>query len=603
MKKTKTLNVVAMLTAFLLATITVTQGPIVPSIFAAVPDEPHTGDAMWVEPSTIDLSTDTVSVGHRFNVTVWINLTVTSLSWEFKLIYKKNLLNATGCAYTAGSKSDFFKDLNTLPLTPTLDTINTTHNYALHGEVAFMSERSPGYGSLAWVEFEVIAVPSEGESYTSPLDIATNYPGETYAQDPDQKKISLIPFNSNYRISGPGAPPELSVSISPTSVTMNVGASQTFTSTVTGGTPPYSYQWYLNDTAVSGATSNSWAFTPTSAGVYPVYLNITDSVGAWKKSNVAHVTVNPPPPPGGAILYVNPQNITDPTMEPSSIFTINITIANVSDMRICEFNLTYNPDIIGFMGIILFKVQNQVPTTQMVLDDEVGFLWVKLVYQTGITTESSPLVAITFHMESYGESVLDLHNTILTDSDGEPIPHEARDGLFLIIIRDVAIIDVYPSRNWTYIGLDVNVTVVAKNLGDQNETFTVTAYYDNLEIGNLTVEDLQPNDEITLIFVWDTNDTTPCNNYTISAKASTVPYEMNTTNNEHINGHVKIRILGDINGDGKVRVDDVYLAAEAFGSYPGHPRWEPAADLNGDGKIRVDDVYLVAINFGADCSS
>jgi len=100
----------------------------------------------------------------------------------------------------------------------------------------------------------------------------------------------------------------------------------------------------------------------------------------------------------------------------------------------------------------------------------------------------------------------------------------------------VAIIDVYPSRNWTYVGFDVNVTVVAKNLGDQNETFTVTAYYDAFEIGNATIEDLQPNDEVTIIFIWDTNDTTPCNNHTISAKASIVLYELNTTNNEHFNG-------------------------------------------------------------------
>jgi len=66
--------------------------------------------------------------------------------------------------------------------------------------------------------------------------------------------------------------------------------------------------------------------------------------------------------------------------------------------------------------------------------------------------------------------------------------------------------------------------------------------------------------------------------------------------------NVKIRILGDINGDGKVRVDDVYLAVEAFGSDPSHPRWNPAADLNDDGRIRVDDVFLVATNFGASCS-
>ncbi|MGQ9461430.1 MAG: DUF4114 domain-containing protein, partial [Candidatus Bathyarchaeaceae archaeon] len=55
-------------------------------------------------------------------------------------------------------------------------------------------------------------------------------------------------------------PPPLSVSISPTSVTMNLGQHATFDSTVSGGTPPYYYQWYLNNTAVSGANASSWTF-------------------------------------------------------------------------------------------------------------------------------------------------------------------------------------------------------------------------------------------------------------------------------------------------------------------------------------------------------
>jgi len=87
--------------------------------------------------------------------------------------------------------------------------------------------------------------------------------------------------------------PSLAVSISPSSVTMDVGQSQQFTSTALGGSPPYSYQWYLNGGAVSGATSPTWTFTPISSGSYTVYLNVTDSTSKRVKSNVATVTVNP----------------------------------------------------------------------------------------------------------------------------------------------------------------------------------------------------------------------------------------------------------------------------------------------------------------------
>jgi parallel beta-helix repeat protein len=55
---------------------------------------------------------------------------------------------------------------------------------------------------------------------------------------------------------------------------------------------------------------------------------------------------------------------------------------------------------------------------------------------------------------------------------------------------------------------------------------------------------------------------------------------------------------GDIDRDGKVDIKDVAVAAMAFGSYPGDPRWNPMADENEDGQIDVKDIALVAKNFG-----
>jgi hypothetical protein len=87
--------------------------------------------------------------------------------------------------------------------------------------------------------------------------------------------------------------PAPSVTISPSSVTILLGCSQTFTATVSGGTSPFSYQWCLNGAKVSGATSASWTFTPSAVGPYTVYVNVTDSAGIHAKSNTASVTVKP----------------------------------------------------------------------------------------------------------------------------------------------------------------------------------------------------------------------------------------------------------------------------------------------------------------------
>jgi len=86
-------------------------------------------------------------------------------------------------------------------------------------------------------------------------------------------------------------PPSLSASISPLSASILVGQSVTFTSTVSGGVTPYTYQWYLNGNPVAGATSNTWTFTPTSSGIYYVYLKVTDNVGNVENSNHSNVTV------------------------------------------------------------------------------------------------------------------------------------------------------------------------------------------------------------------------------------------------------------------------------------------------------------------------
>lgn len=57
-------------------------------------------------------------------------------------------------------------------------------------------------------------------------------------------------------------------------------------------------------------------------------------------------------------------------------------------------------------------------------------------------------------------------------------------------------------------------------------------------------------------------------------------------------------LVGDPNGDGRVDGNDVAMVAKAFGSYPGHPRWDPIADLNVDNKVDSLDIAIVAKNFG-----
>jgi hypothetical protein len=65
-----------------------------------------------------------------------------------------------------------------------------------------------------------------------------------------------------------------------------------------------------------------------------------------------------------------------------------------------------------------------------------------------------------------------------------------------------------------------------------------------------------------------------------------------------VDGSFTHTVMGDLNGDGVVDVKDALLAAEAFGSSPGDPNWNPNADLGGFGIINIIDEILLAMNFG-----
>ena len=148
--------------------------------------------------------------------------------------------------------------------------------------------------------------------------------------------------------------PVPSVSISPISAVIEVAQSQSFTSTVSGGTSPHSYQWYLNGTLVSGATSGSWTFTPTSAGSYTVYAKMTDAVGMQATSNNATVTVN-------VAVHVHNVAITNVTPYKTIVgqnYTLNITATTAN---LGEYPETFNVTVYANTTIVGTQTVNNLP--------------------------------------------------------------------------------------------------------------------------------------------------------------------------------------------------------------------------------------------------
>ena len=58
------------------------------------------------------------------------------------------------------------------------------------------------------------------------------------------------------------------------------------------------------------------------------------------------------------------------------------------------------------------------------------------------------------------------------------------------------------------------------------------------------------------------------------------------------------KVPGDLNRDGVVNILDLATAAVAYGSHPGHLRWNPVADLDENNIINILDITIIAKNFG-----
>ena len=162
--------------------------------------------------------------------------------------------------------------------------------------------------------------------------------------------------------------------------------------------------------------------------------------------------------------------------------------------------------------------------------------------------------------------------------------------------HDVAVSNLVSSKTVVGHGFSTSISVTIVDQGNYPETFNLTAYANATSIASQNIT-LSSGNSTTITFMWNTTGFAK-GNYTISAYAEPVQGETNTDDNMLTDGIVKVTIIGDVNGDGKVNIIDTFAVALAYGSYPGHPTWKPNYDINNDGKINLIDYFVTALNYG-----
>jgi hypothetical protein len=96
--------------------------------------------------------------------------------------------------------------------------------------------------------------------------------------------------------------------------------------------------------------------------------------------------------------------------------------------------------------------------------------------------------------------------------------------------HDVAVVGVFPSAKTIEIGQGLKLKTLVRNEGTVAESFTVSTYFDNVQLGTSQITDLSPYSTAIFEFTVDISLLT-VGNHTISAYIPPVPHEADLTDN------------------------------------------------------------------------
>ena len=190
--------------------VTVPKSPLNQAAKGAVDND--NADVMWVMPSRVGLSKELASIGYRFNVTVWLNMTQNIYAYQIALLYNGTQLKCDRAGFTDGGTSEYFTGHYSTAMIAIDGGMGNGSLMAFEGCVGSDYVSGPHVASLIWAEFEVLTVPSSNMSFTSKFDISTEYTGffdarthtyetETWVVAPCGEFLQLTPHDGYYQFS------------------------------------------------------------------------------------------------------------------------------------------------------------------------------------------------------------------------------------------------------------------------------------------------------------------------------------------------------------------------------------------------------------------
>jgi len=290
-------------------------------------------------------------------------------------------------------------------------------------------------------------------------------------------------------------------------------------------------------------------------------------------------------------------------------FEVNIEVSDVADLYGWEFKLSWNPSLLEAINITENSFLKNGADTYIVskMSNNDGYVLAGCTRLRNVTGASGngTVATIEFRTKEEGTCTLNLYDTKLVNSNKQLMAHTNLDGTVHVLLHDVAILNITSSKTIVGQGLNTKINITVENHGETSETFNITIYANTTIIDTITNITLTNGTSTTLTLTWNTTGIAK-GNYTITAKATPIPYETDMEDNTLIDGWVFITIPGDINADQKVNILDCIILANHFGHTNGNghapstKEWMAClnSDINNDNRVNILDCIILAGHFG-----